>query len=66
MFQTMQPVSGPIAPGQYGGQQIAGPTAYIPAQENGMTQMMNMMMPMMMMFLMIGLIMPMIKPAPTK
>ena len=63
MYQTQQgPVSGPVAPGQYGGMQVAGPTAYMPAQTGDtMTQMMGWMMPMIMMFLMIGLIMPMVK-----
>ena len=63
MFQTQQ-VGGPVAPGQYGGMQVAGPTAYMPATApDPMTSMINMMLPMMMMFLMIGLIMPIMKPA---
>lgn len=66
MFQTMQPVSGPVAPGQYGGMQVAGPTAYLPRQEDPMTGMMGMMMPMIMMIMMISIIMPMVKPAPAK
>ncbi len=61
MYQTQQPVSGPVAPGQYTGMQVAGPTAYLPLQTDTMTQMMGWMMPMLMMFLMIGLFMPMIK-----
>ena len=62
MFQTQQ-VGGPVAPGQYGGMQVAGPTAYMPMTTDPMSSMMQMMMPMMMMFLMIGLIMPIMKPA---
>jgi len=66
MFQTLQGISGPVAPGQYGGAQIAGPTAYLPATQDPMTGMMGMMMPMIMMIMMISIIMPMVKPAPTK
>lgn len=61
MFQTQQ-IGGPVAPGQqYGGQQIAGPAAYMPLQTDPFGGMMQMMLPIMMMVLMMALVMPMMK-----
>ena len=60
MYQTQQ-VGGPVAPGQYGGMQVAGPTAYLPLQTDQWTGMFSMMMPMLMFVLMFALIMPMFK-----
>ena len=60
---TGQQVQGPVAPAQYGGMQVAGPTAYYPLQttEDPWTGMMSMMMPMIMMIMMFAIITPMLK-----
>jgi hypothetical protein len=61
MYQTQQgPVTGPL-PSQYGGMQVAGPTAYMPMQEDQWGGMFSMMMPMIMMIMMFAIITPMLK-----
>ena len=58
---TAQQIQGPVAPGQYTGQQVAGVSAYYPLQTDQWTGMFSMMMPMIMMVLMLGILTPMLK-----
>ncbi len=61
MFKTQQ-VTGPVAPGQFGTQQVSGPSAYYPTQTTDqMSSMFSMMMPMIMMIMMFAIITPMLK-----
>jgi len=58
---TAQQVQGPVAPGPYTGQQVAGVSAYYPLQTDQWTGMFSMMMPMIMLILMFAIISPMLK-----
>ena len=58
---TAQQIQGPVAPGQYTGQQVAGVSAYAPLQTDQWTGMFSMMMPMIMMVMMMAILMPMMK-----
>ena len=58
---TAQQVTGPMAPGQYGPQQVVGPASYYPQQTDQMSGMFSAMMPMIMMVMMMAMIMPMMK-----
>jgi hypothetical protein len=58
---TAQQIQGPVAPGQYTGQQVAGVSAYYPLQTDQWTGMFGMMMPMIMLILMFAIISPMLK-----
>ena len=60
MFKAQQ-VSGPVAPGQYGALQVAGPSAYYPLQTDTWTGIFSMMMPMIMMIMMLAIVAPMLK-----
>jgi len=58
---TAQQIQGPVAPGQYTGQQVAGVSAYAPLQTDQWTGMFSMMMPMIMMVMMLAILMPMMR-----
>jgi len=58
---TAQQVQGPVAPGQYTGMQVAGPSAYYPLQTDQWSGMFSMMMPMIMMIMMLAIMMPMLR-----
>ena len=58
---TAQQIQGPVAPGQYTGQQVAGVSAYYPLQTDQWTGMFSMMMPMIMMVMMMAILMPMMR-----
>jgi len=61
MFKAQQ-VTGPVAPGQYSGMQVSGPSAYYPTQTSDPTSgMFASMMPMIMMIMMMAMLMPMMK-----
>ena len=62
MFKTQQ-VTGPVAPAQFGTQQVSGPGAYYPLQTTGTdwSSMFSSMMPMIMMIMMMAILMPMMK-----
>ena len=61
MYKAQQVIQGPVAPGQYTGQQVAGVSAYYPLQTDTWTSMFSMMMPMIMMVMMMAIMMPMLK-----
>ena len=58
---TVQQVSGPVAPGQYGAMQVSGPGSYYPLQTTDWTSMFSAMMPMIMMIMMMAIMIPMFK-----
>ena len=58
---TAQQIQGPVAPGQYTGQQVAGVSAYYPLQTDQWSGMFSMMMPMIMMVMMMAILMPMMR-----